>query len=74
MVNCVGCNEEKYTVEYIEDKVLVGNYCKDCMCCPRCGKVLPPSRLGFMYESIGFQTGNMHIPAKYCVTCMQEEF
>ena len=81
---CVGCEKTKFVVDYLyipnhEATDNRGQYCIDCMCCFKCGEVLPPNRLGYM-ESIyipkrGKKGGNkmrMNIPAQWCAICIPE--
>ena len=68
---CTGCGEELSVVEYINDGVINGNYCLDCMTCSLCGEILPADRLAFMqlYQIKG-QTAMMSVPAKECAHCI----
>ena len=36
---CTGCGEELFVVEYIDNTIVKGNYCSDCMTCNECGEV-----------------------------------
>ena len=69
---CTGCGEELFVVEYIDNTIVKGNYCSDCMTCNECGEVLPTDRLAFMqvYIMKDGKSGMMSIPAKTCAKCI----
>ena len=70
---CTGCSEKLFVVEYIDNEVIKGNYCIDCMTCSSCGEVLPSERLAFMqvYTMKDGKSGMMSIPARECVECIR---
>ena len=82
---CVGCEQIKYVIDYvyIPNPGITerqGQYCSDCMCCIKCGEVLPPDRLSYM-ESVylprrknkGGNKLRMSIPSRWCVTCVRND-